>query len=127
MGALQGEYAKHLVKGVLGLVLFTNALNKMATGTSSFQHAYDPDKARWAMENPEGHKLDVDLGMKDNKGRQIYIVMPLFRYMRDYFGWYGEPLQTFWNKVSPIVKQSLEHGLGVQVSGIRLKGDSDIS
>jgi hypothetical protein len=111
MGALQGEYAKHLVKGVLGLVLFTNALNKMATGTSSFQHAYDPDKARWAMENPEGHKLDVDLGMKDNKGRQIYIVMPLFRYMRDYFGWYGEPLQTFWNKVSPIVKQSLEHGL----------------
>ena len=111
MKALQGEYIKHLVKGVMGLALFTNGLNALATGTSSFQHAYDPDKARWAMENPEGHRLDVDLGMKDNKGRQIYIVMPLFRYMRDYFGWFGEPMQTFWNKISPIGKQLLEQGL----------------
>lgn len=111
IGALQKEYAKHLVKGVVGLYFFTNVLNKLATGTGGFQHSYKEEQARWAFKNPEGHTLDVDLGVKDNKNQQIYVVMPLFRYMRDYFGWYGEPAQTFFNKVSPFWKQLLEQTL----------------
>jgi hypothetical protein len=110
MQALQGEYAKHLIKGVLGLTLFANAMNKMATGTSGFQESYDPEKATWAMQNDPGHRLDVNLGVRDKKGRQVYVVMPLFRYMRDYFSWFGDPLTTFYNKMSPLWKQTLEQG-----------------
>ena len=32
----------------------------------------------------------------------------MFRYIRDYFGWYGEPARTFWNKLEPVAKTSIE-------------------
>ena len=108
MSAMQGEYAKHLVKGVVGMVGMTTALNYMATGTEGFTKEFDRTKAQWAHENPEGHRLDLNTGLKDKKGRQVYVVPPMFRYIRDYFSWYGEPDKTFFNKLEPVTKNVLE-------------------
>ena len=108
MSALQGEYQKHLIKGVTGLVLTTNILNYMATGTEGFSKEFDESKAKLSFQNPEGHKLDMAYGQKDNRGREIYVVPPLFRYIRDYFSWYGEPNKTFFNKLEPMSKNFLE-------------------
>ena len=108
MSAMQGEYAKHLVKGVIGMMGMTTALNYMATGTEGFTKEFDETKAQWSHENPEGHRLDMNLGLKDKRGRQIYVVPPMFRYIRDYFSWYGEPVKTFFNKLEPVTKNVLE-------------------
>ena len=96
MKLLAPHYIRHLIKGMFGLVMLTNLLNKLLTG-------------KWALENEPGHKLDVKLGnAKDNKGRDIYVVMPLLRYMRDYLGWATQPRRTLWNKMEPVMKTSLE-------------------
>ena len=47
----------------------------------------DPSKGRFAFENPPEKYLDAYTGIKDNKGRDIYLVNPLFRYIGDYFSW----------------------------------------
>jgi hypothetical protein len=93
--ALAPHYIKHLIKGMFGLIILTNLLNKLIAG-------------KWAFENEPGHKMDVSLGAKDNKGRDIYIVMPLLRYMRDYIGWGTQPWQTLRNKMEPVMRTSLE-------------------
>lgn len=96
MKALAPHYIRHLIKGMFGLIMLTNILNKLFTG-------------KWAFENEPGHKLDLRWGTaKDNKGRDIYIVMPLLRYMRDYLGWITQPRRTLWNKMEPVLKTSLE-------------------
>jgi len=96
MQALAPHYIRHLIKGMFGLIMLTNLLNKLFTG-------------KWALENEPGHKLDVKLGnFKDNKGRDMYMVMPLLRYMRDYVGWGTQPRQTLLNKMEPVMKTSLE-------------------
>ena len=95
MKALAPHYIRHLIKGMFSLILFTNILNKLITD-------------KWALENEPGHKLDIDTGTKDNKGRKIYVVMPLLRYMRDYVGWGTAPLQTLRNKMEPVMRTSLE-------------------
>ncbi|GAG18840.1 unnamed protein product, partial [marine sediment metagenome] len=94
--AMAPHYIRHLIKGMFGLFMLTNLVNKLLTG-------------KWALENESGHKLDIKLGnAKDNKGRDIYVVMPLLRYMRDYLGWATQPRRTIWNKMEPIAKTSLE-------------------
>ena len=95
MRILQAEYAKHLVKGVLGLVIMTNIVTYAITG-------------HWSDDNEEGHKMDIDLGFKDKKGREVYITPMVFRYIRDYFGWFGEPIRTFMNKTEPLLRQTAE-------------------
>jgi len=96
MKALAPHYIRHLIKGMFGLIMLTNLLNKLFTG-------------KWALENESGHKMDVKLGnFKDNKGRDMYVVMPLLRYMRDYLGWATQPRQTLLNKMEPVMKTSLE-------------------
>jgi len=94
--ALSPHYIRHLIKGMFGLIIMTNLINKLLTG-------------KWALENETGHKLDIKLGnLKDNKGRDMYVVMPLLRYMRDYVGWGTQPLQTLRNKMEPVMRTSLE-------------------
>ena len=95
MRALQTSYFRHLTKGIAGLLLSTNLINYALTG-------------HWAFENEPGHWLDIDLGIKDKQRREVYIVNPLFRYIRDYFGWGSEPHKTMWNKMEPLLKQGIE-------------------
>lgn len=96
MKLLAPHYIRHLIKGMFGLIMLTNLVNKLLTG-------------KWALENEPGHKMDIKMGnAKDNKGRDIYVVMPLLRYMRDYLGWATQPRRTLWNKMEPVAKTSLE-------------------
>lgn len=108
MRALQKEYAHHLIKGTLGLVISSNAIQAMATSTDGFTKPPDKSKITYTWNNPEGHKLDVYMGIKDEEDRDIYVVSPLFRYMRDYASWWGEPRRTALNKMEPMLKRSLE-------------------
>ena len=112
---LQGEYAKHLIKGVVGLVVSNNILNWIMTATTEVDEAgkfkefkLDPSKGRFAFENPPEKYLDAYTGLKDNKGLDIYLVNPLFRYIGDYFHWYGDPAKTLFNKMHPVPKQAME-------------------
>ena len=115
MDFLQGEYAKHLIKGVIGLVATNNILNWMMTSTVEVddkgqfkEFKIDPSKGRFAFENPPEKYLDAYTGMKDNKGLDIYLVNPLFRYIGDYFSWYKDPTRTIFNKMHPLPKTSME-------------------
>ena len=89
------DYRFHLLKGIFGMVVFANLINKVISG-------------RWSFENETGHKLDIDTGMRDNRGRRIYLMPPIFRYIRDYFGWFTDPTRTMFNKAEPLLKQSIE-------------------
>jgi len=102
MKALRGEYQKHLLKGILALLVSTNAINKAVTG-------------HWSFENEEGHRIDIDTGLKDKQGREIYITNPLFRYIRDYAGWTTAPSKTVWNKLEPLLKQGIEQVINYSV------------
>ena len=123
MKFLQEQYAAHILKGTLGMIVMTNAVNYLITGTETEkdeqgkfkQFKFNKEKARWATDNEEGHELDLDSGMVDSRGRRIYITPPIFRYLRDYFGWYGEPMRTFFNKVHPLPKTMLELGLNMSL------------
>lgn len=116
MKFLQEQYASHLIKGAIGMTVMTNALNYLITGTEIDRDEdgkfkgfkFNKGTAHWATENEEGHAFDLDTGMKDAKNRQIYVTPPIFRYIRDYFGWYGEPSRTFFNKAHPLPKATFE-------------------
>ena len=115
MAHLQTEYTKHLLKGVLGLVATNNLLNWVMTSTVETEEGgkfkgFDikPEKGRFAFENPPEKYLDAYTGLKDNKGRDIYLVNPLFRYIGDYFSWYKDPRATLFNKMHPVPKTSME-------------------
>lgn len=99
---LMQEYQKHLVKGVMGMIVLSNIANLAFTG-------------KLTTENEEGHALDIDTGEVDLKGRRIYVTPPLFRYIRDYFSWYGEPAKTFWNKLEPVSKTVIEQLINYEV------------
>ena len=115
MAHLQGEYAKHLIKGVVGLVVSNNILNWIMTATTEVDEAgkfkefkIDPSKGRFAFENPREKYPDAYTGLKDNKGRDIYLVNPLFRYIGDYFHWFKDWKGTLFNKAHPVPKQAME-------------------
>ena len=62
--------------------------------------------------------MDIDLGFKDKKGREVYLTLPLFRYIRDLFGWFGGPRkmsETLWNKLLPTMKLGLETAINYSV------------
>lgn len=106
--------AKHLAKGIFGLVLFANLLQlgfliitnelkrkkkmkgKIKPITSTFQNE------NWK------HWIDVKTGFETKTGQDIYLVPPLFRYIRDYFGYITQPGKTIYNKIEPLLKQFVE-------------------
>ena len=99
-------YEEHLAKGVLGLVLQVIVANTLI---KSWKEGKPSIWIPWEAE--EGHWLDIDSQMRDNRGRKIYIKPPLFRYMGDYIGYYalarGDP-KVLQNKMEPITKQLVE-------------------
>ena len=116
---LQVEYTKHLIKGVVALLTFANILNLFFTGLEYDEEEEDFIKRfKWNMEdakftwqNEKGHELDVDLGFRDKKGREVFIVPPLFRYIRDIVSWFsGDDKITdiAWNKAEPLLKLGIE-------------------
>jgi len=115
MQFLQERYFAHLVKGMLGMIATTNiaqyawtGLDKEEKKDGTVKYKFNKDKARWATENDPGHELDFDTGKLDAKKGKIYITPPIFRYMRDYVGWFGEPARTLLNKIHPVPKFAIE-------------------
>ena len=124
MKFLQVEYTKHLAKGVAGLFVLTNLITYGLTGIDweetkkKKKVVWDKDKAHLAIQNEPEHKMDIDIGIKDKKGREIYIVPPLFRYIRDLEAWFGgfdETNKTLWNKMEPMLKLSIENAINYSV------------
>jgi len=116
MKFLQEQYATHIIKGMIAMLAMTNVGNYFITGTEVDKDSdgkfkgfkFNKGKAKWSTSNEEGHELDFDSGMLDNKGRKIYVTPPIFRYLRDYYGWFGEPARTLWNKAHPVGKSMFE-------------------
>ena len=69
---------------------------------------FNKDKAKWATENEPGHELDIDTGTYDKKNRKVYVTPMIFRYMRDYVGWFGDFRRTLLNKIHPVPKAAVE-------------------
>jgi hypothetical protein len=107
------RFSKHLFKGMIGLIAFTN-LVQLAFLTITNKMKEDgvldgtPVPLHTSFQNEKGHWMDVDTGLATKTGQRIYIVPPLFRYMRDYIG-YGTDIKnlegrTLWNKMEPLLK-----------------------
>ena len=65
---------------------------------------------KYMWDNPPGHKTDVALGTKDEKGRPEF--MTLGKQMREPFRWLTEPLTVFGNKMSPASRTVAEQLTG---------------
>ncbi len=107
------DFIKHLLKGMFGLLAFTNLLQLgFLTITNKLKEKGiikgEKKPIHISFSNEKGHLFDVDTGLKTSKGQEIYLVAPLFRYIRDYIGWATEPRKTLYNKLNPVVKSSAE-------------------
>jgi len=107
------EYQKHLLKGFAGLMLFSNMLqlafllitnklkrDKIIEGSEVELHT--------TFQNEKKHWYDIDTGLDTKKGQRVYLVAPFFRYIRDYIGWASEPAKTLYNKIEPVLKNTIE-------------------
>jgi len=114
---LAPKYRTHLAKGVMGLIFTAVLINSCIKTAKNLAEGKKPsfDNVIWLpwKDAEKGHWLDIDLQVRDKRGRKVYLKNPLFRYMSDYIGWGTEPLQTLQNKMEPIVKQA-----GEQISGM---------
>jgi len=109
--------AGHLIKGIFGMIVIANLIqigrilmqNKMRD-----EGILDSEKedVHWTFQNERGHWFDIDTGVKNKKGQKLYLVSPLFRYMRDYIGYAEDAMnleaKTFLNKVDPLIKASAD-------------------
>lgn len=103
MKVISPLYRKHLAKGIIGLILSTVIVNSL------IKSAQEEKPTVWVpWEAEEGHWFDIDTGLRDKRGRKIYIKSPLFRYIGDYIGWGTEPTRTLYNKMEPITKNLIE-------------------
>jgi len=108
------DYSKHLVKGIIGLLGMAN-LGQIAflviTNKMKDDGILDgkPVDLHTTFENEKGHWMDIDTGLDTKTGQRIYLVAPLFRYMRDYIGWGTQPLRTVYNKLEPMLKTAAEN------------------
>lgn len=116
MKFLQEQYSSHVIKGVLGTIISINMLNYAFTGIKEvldetgklIGYTWDKAKAHWATDNEEGHEMDIDTGTYNRMGGKVYVENLIFRYIKDYFNWYGDPVRTFLNKVHPLPKAAIE-------------------
>ena len=120
MTAAQRVYVSHIIKGVAGLIMYSNLLQigaltlKAKREKKDIAQAWKDGTIHMTWENPPGKKLDIDVGVRDKLGRDKYLVNPLFRYIKDYFSWGTDPARTIYNKMEPILKSSLESLLNFQ-------------
>ena len=105
--------AEHLAKGIMGLIGFT-ALSQLAflAITNKLKRKGIIDGKEQPLHTPfsneKGHWIDIDTGLQNNRGQEIYLTPPLFRYIRDYIGYTTEPGKTLYNKFEPLLKNSME-------------------
>lgn len=100
---LAPHYQKHLIKGILALILMTTGINSVIKST---QEEKPTVWLPWEAE--KGHEFDIDTGLRDKRGRKIYIKPPFFRYIGDYIGYGTDPMQTVKNKMEPLMKGTAE-------------------
>ena len=111
------NFAKHLVKGTFGLIIGNNIMQLMfitITNDLKKRGLLDGEQVELhaTFSNERRHFWDIDTGMNDKKGQRMFLVGPMFRYMKDYFGFAEDiksgELQTAWNKLEPILKSTIE-------------------
>lgn len=106
--------ARHLAKGIYALVLFANLLQAgfiLVTNALKKKEIIKgrPTPLHTTFQNENWkHWIDVDTGLKNNKGQTIYLVPPFFRYIRDYWGYATQPAKTLYNKLEPVMKNAVE-------------------
>lgn len=106
LGMIRGEYAKHIGKGLFGIVMQAELLTYGATTIFT-------GKPRHIWEYPVQELLSVHTGETDSAGREIQFPMPLFNYIKDIVQWIpgtpvGKPREVMWNKAHPIWKLGIE-------------------
>jgi len=102
--AVKPLFKKHLAKGVFGLYTFTDMLQWGMT------KLWD-EKPQHIWENPEDFKGYAKSGLKNNRGVDMYVMPPWFRYIHDIVNWNpitGKPVETFINKLNPLFKNITE-------------------
>lgn len=102
----------HLIKGILMLVFGATAvqLGWMALRNKLIDAGVIKDakvEPRPIWRNPPRHRLDIFVGV-NKRGQEIYIVPPLFRYIRDYAGYMKDPVGTVKNKMSVFLRMGIE-------------------
>jgi len=107
-------FAKHIPKGIAGLIGLTNLAQLACLLITNKLKEHDiiegeevPLHLTFQNESKR-HWFDIDTGLVNKKGQRIYVVAPVFRYIRDYIGWATEPGRTMYNKIEPVLKQAAE-------------------
>ena len=114
LSATQKIYLSHLVKGVFGLLMYSNLLQLGALSLrakregKTLAEGWRDGSIHMTWENEGNKKFDIDTGVRAKDGAPLYLVNPLFRYIRDYMGWVTDPARTLYNKAEPVLKSSLE-------------------
>ncbi len=105
------EYRKIILKGVVGSIATANAVQAMFLKANGM-----PIHPIW--KNEEEHRMDIDTGMIDTKGRKIYLKNWLFRQIDDYAKLFeGHPIQFAKAKAEPIMRTIAEIVLNVDYFG----------
>jgi len=117
--AMSSQYRRVIIKGVIGAVVSAEAVQMM------LQKINSPDDVHHIWENEEGHKLDIDTGIIDAKGRKVYIKNWLFRQITDYAALMeGHVIEFSKAKAEPIMRSIAEVVINADYRGekIRKKG-----
>ena len=112
MGLIQGEYAKHIGKGLVLIAAEVELLTYAATKIFSEDH-----KGRHIWEYPAEEAFYIHTGAKDSKGREITYPVPLFAYIKDIIQWlpipgFGKPQEVLYNKLHPVWKLTMDELTG---------------
>jgi hypothetical protein len=98
---IKKQYARFFIKGTVQMLALGNLIQAVM-----LMNEGHPVHSTFS--NEEGHKFDIDTGKYDNKGRRVYVANWFFRTIRDLAHWGTEPDKTFFNKMEPILRTTVE-------------------
>lgn len=113
-------FSLHLAKGLAGLTIYANTVQVGGLLVSNaMKEAGILDGPQLPVhstfQNEKGHWFDADVGLRNKKQQAQYLVVPQFRYVRDYIGWGAVPIpgesnpaRTLYNKMEPALKSMVE-------------------
>lgn len=98
-------------RSIMGGMTFSAMLNYALT-------SYTDGQGRFPWENEIGHRMDIQLPYKDDKGRRQYI--KLGKQMREPLRWVYEPFKQFGAKLAPGIQIAVEQLAGTSTTGFPL-------
>lgn len=122
--AVGDRFAKHIIKGVIGLLAISNMVQiALLASVNAIRKRRDPAAPQIPLhttfQNEKNHWYDIDTGIDDKRGQRIYLVSPLFRYIRDYFGYgtdaWNMEARTAYNKMETLLRQAGEQAFNYSV------------